>query len=416
MAPLRIGYIGVGMRSLGFTDFIKRHPGEFELVAVAELNLDKARVVLDHFQLEAELMEDHEALTARDDLDAVMVLTPDYAHADPAISAIRNGKHVFIEKPLATTLADCDRVIAAAEGTATVVYIGFNMRHTPVHEKIFNLIRSGELGRVTTIEANEWYNGGKTYFRRWHRLRRFGGGLWLTKACHDFDLVTWIAGGRPTSIYAVDSLSHYRHREGVGPRCRDCAEKATCPDYYDINKPYEHPLMETYRNMQLQMDQSVEWAPDICLWNSAKDTFDNGMAILTYDNDIRASYTVNVLGARTTRQMKVVGTLAMVEGDLEEGIVKYYHRHDEGRNRVYDLNAEIEGGHGGADERLMRDFLHCCRTGAAPRSGLAEGRLAVELSTAATRSADLGQVIHLNGRGPQPAGAAIQNNAAARPR
>ena len=286
------------------------------------------------------------------------------------------------KKPLATTLADCDRIIDAAAGSTASCYLGFNLRHSPVHDTVHRLIQEGRVGKVTTIEANEWYYGGRTYFRRWNRLRQFSGGLWLTKSSHDFDVLNWLAGADATSIYATSSLSHYRPRPGAGPRCRDCRFKDTCPDYYDINDPQGGETEQMRAKLHGVMEQEGRWAPDICLFNSDKDTFDNGIAVINYANDIRATYTINVLGARTTRQLRIVGIEGLIEADMETGWVRFTQRHTRKTEEI-DLTKEIEGGHGGADGRILAHFFEICRNGGTPRSSLIDGRKAVALALAA---------------------------------
>jgi predicted dehydrogenase len=392
MTPVKTAIIGAGARTIAFCNFITENPDKVKLVALIDTNLEKANYLNELYKLKAQISDTYEDILSSSDIEAVLISTPDHLHVTPAIAALKADKHVYIEKPLATTLEDCDKIIDASEHSTSVCYLGFNMRHSPIHEKICELVRQNKLGKITTIEANEWYYGGKTYFNRWNRFRKFGGGLWLTKACHDFDLITWIAGGRPRNIYAAAALSHYKPIPGAGPRCRDCIIKNTCPDFYDIFKPVEHPYYEKWRQLMLRMPQDGQLAPDICLFNSEKDTFDNGIALIEYENDIRASYTVNVLAARTTRQMRIVGTEGMVEADMETGIVTLTQRHTNAVN-VYDIKNEIQGSHGGADDKILSDFFNICRNDGIPRSGLADGRLAVAISLAAQRSSDTGQPI-----------------------
>lgn len=395
-APLNVAVIGSGIRTTAFCSFAARNPEKMRIAVLCDTITRKAEILRDHYKLNARIHSDFLESIHDPAIEAVIISTPDYLHVEPAVASLQAGNHVYLEKPLATTLRDCDQIIDAARNSGSKCYLGFNMRHSPVHEKIHALIHEEKrLGKVTTIEANEWYYGGKTYFRRWNRHREFGGGLWLTKACHDFDLITWIAGAIPHRVFALSSLSHYTPIEGAGPRCRDCRIKDTCPDYYDIHRPAQTEFDEIWRRLQLEMDRSGETAPDICLYNSRKDTFDNGTAVIEFENDVRAAYTVNVLAAKTTRQMRVIGTDGMAEADMETGKVLFTERHTE-KVTEYDLTEKTSGSHGGADEQILGDFVKVCRGHAQPRSGLKDGRLAVQISLAATQSDDSGQPVRIS--------------------
>ncbi|OHB53032.1 MAG: hypothetical protein A2Y07_06435 [Planctomycetes bacterium GWF2_50_10] len=395
MAPIKIAIIGAGARTIAFCKFLADNPCIAKLIVIADINIKKAIALNTIFKLNADVVNDYHSIIGQKNIDAVIISTPDFAHVNPAVAALKAHKHVYLEKPLATTLQDCDTIIEAARHSHSICYLGFNLRHSPVHEKIYHLVRDGILGKITTIEANEWYYGGKTYFRRWNRLRKFGGGLWLTKACHDFDLITWIAGGSPSSVYATSNLSHYKPIKDAGPRCRDCTFKDTCPDYYDINQPLGHWFDEAWRQIQLKMDQPGQLSTDICLYNSVKDTFDNGIAVINYDNDVRATYTVNVLAAKTTRQIQIIGTKSMAEGDMETGVIHITQRHS-AKTESIDLKEHLTGTHGGADEKILTDFFNICANGGKPRSGLDDGRLAVQMSLAATLSDDENKIVAIN--------------------
>lgn len=384
MAVVNTAIVGAGARAIAMCKFIADNPDIAKVVSLVDINPVKATLLNDYFKFNA-VISDTIGAVCEPGIDAVLVATPDYAHVLPTVTAMKANKNVYIEKPLATTLEDCQTIIDAAAISRSFCYLGFNLRHCLIYEKIYDLIQTGKLGKITTIEANEWYYGGKSYFRRWNRLRKFGGGLWVTKACHDFDLITWISGGNPLSIYAKSQLSHYHPIKDAGPRCRECKIKQTCPDYYDINKSCDDWYGELWRQLQLKMEQNGFWAPDVCLYNSEKDTFDNGVSIIQYDNGVLATYTVNVLSARSTRQMRVIGTEAMVESDMETGTLTITQRHTAKVTHI-DLNGKIEGTHGGADEKIFLDFFTICRNGGTPRSGLSDGKLSVELSLAATQS------------------------------
>jgi len=253
-----------------------------------------------------------------------------------------------------------------------------------VHETVHELIQQGKVGKISTIEANEDYYAGKTYFRRWNRLRKFGGGLWLSKACHDFDLLCWMASAKPKQVFATGDLSHYRPLAEAADQCRYCSLKYQCQDFVDYR---DVMLLPGRRAVPWIAEQNGGEPVDLCLFNSDKDTFDNGIAVVDFDNGIHASYTLSVISACATRQMRVVGDRGTIEADMDTCKVQYFERHTNLR-ATYDLAALMDGEHGGADVRLLRDFFKTCKTGQKPRSGWAEGRQAVQLSLAARQSMD----------------------------
>ena len=391
---LRIGIVGCSARSTMFLSYFKRNANEGVIVGLCDIFPERAEILKKCYGLDAEIFTDDREMLEKLQLDAVAVCTADYAHVEPVIHALESDTNVFCEKPMAITLEDCDKMASAAQKTSAIFYLGFNLRHGPVHDTIHHLITTGHVGKVTTIEANEYYYGGKTYFRRWNRFRKFGGGLWLTKACHDFDLLNWMAGAKPKTVFATSSLSYYKPKPEAAKLCRECPLQLECPDYYDILTPKDDPVAEALRQIKIIGEQKGQEPGDLCLFNAEKDTFDNGIAVVTYENDIRTTYTVNVLTARSTREMRVIGTDGMIEADMERGIVELTERHTN-KKYVSDLSEMMKSGHGGADDRLIKDFLYSCLTGKSPRSGWREGRLAVEVSLAARKSADTGQVVTL---------------------
>jgi len=382
----------MGGRSTGFGHFFSKNPSDGVIVAMCDTIPEKAQAVAERFGLKAEIFDNVHDMIRKVPLDAVFISTHDAAHVEPATAALDANIDVFCEKPLATTLEDCDKIADAAKRSSATFCLGFNLRYTPIHETIHDIVATGGIGKVTTIEANEWYYGGKTYFRRWNRLGRHGGGLWITKCCHDFDILNWLADADPVSVYAATSLSHYKPKPQAAQQCRDCKLQFSCPDYYNVFR-FPDPINDDIiTSLKLIGEEHGQGPADLCLYNSDKDTFDNGVAVITYQNDIRAVYAINVVASRSTRQLRINGTEGCIEGDMGEGKIRVTERHTH-KQYEYDMRTLMAGGHGGADDRLMRDFIRAVRTGAAPRTGCAEGRKSVRLGLAARESAETGQVV-----------------------
>lgn len=395
MKKVGICIIGASMRSTMLFEFLRKYPDYGLITGIYDILPERGKYLLNRYNEKSAVIYDSlEQAVADKHVDAVFIGTPDYAHVEPVTASLKAGKYVYCEKPLATTLKDCDKIVEVARKADSILYVGKNLRHSPVHRKLHEILKSGKLGKLLTIEANEYYYGGRTYFRRWNRLRKYGGGLWITKACHDFDLLNWFSNGSPRKVFATSSLSYYKPIKDAGPSCRVCKIKETCPDFYDINNLVESDWREDWDQLARITEESTGVPRDLCLYNSDKDTFDNGIAVVEYDNDVRASYTVTVVSARSTRQMRLMGTEGSAEGDMEAGWVKYWKRYS-GEEEEYDLKDRLSSGHGGADDNILKDFFDCCNYGNSPQSSWPEGRLALELGLAARDSCDKNKVIIL---------------------
>ncbi|NIA06092.1 MAG: Gfo/Idh/MocA family oxidoreductase [Actinobacteria bacterium] len=391
MNSMGVAIVGAGMRCISFLDYLKAHPSQGFVTGIYDTIPARVEYLLKQYDLpDAVTYESLEQAVSDERVGAVLVCTPDSEHVTPVVASLKAGKHVYCEKPLAITLSDCDEIISAAKKTDRVFYLGMNLRHGPVHETLHEMLKSGQFGRLLTIETNEYYYGGRTYFRRWNRLRKYGGGLWITKTCHDFDLINWFAGGNLKRVFAVSSLSHYAPIPGSATHCRICSLKRTCPDYYDLESPTD-PQLDALATLT---EKATGQPRDLCLYTSDKDTFDNGMALVEYDNDVRATHTLTVVSARDTRQMRLTGTEGSAEGDMEQGTVTMWRRHSK-EKIVHDVRERICGDHGGADSNIIAHFFHCCRTGEQPRSSWSDGRLSVQLGLAARESCDTGNPVEI---------------------
>jgi myo-inositol 2-dehydrogenase/D-chiro-inositol 1-dehydrogenase len=148
---------------------------------------------------------DYRALLARKDVDAVDVVVPNDLHAEIALAALEHGKDVLVEKPLALTLADCDRLIAAQQRSGRVVSVGHELRLSSQWGTIKTLIDAGELGDLRCAAINLFrfpYRPGSDGWRL--QARRVGSWI-LEELVHHFDLLLWYfrASGPPVSVYAA---------------------------------------------------------------------------------------------------------------------------------------------------------------------------------------------------------------------
>jgi len=199
-SPLRVGIAGLGTVSAQVLRAFPAVEGVV-LAAAADLRPEARAAFTARYDLPA--FASVEELCRGDAVDAVWIATPNHVHAEHAIVAGRSGKHVLCEKPIAVTLEECDRMVAAAESAG--------VRLLAAHSKIFDtpvqamraLIASGRLGRVIQINA--------LVFNDWLQRPRLapeldtarGGGVVLRQGPHIVDIVRYLAGGEARELRAL---------------------------------------------------------------------------------------------------------------------------------------------------------------------------------------------------------------------
>ncbi len=393
MKPIRIMIAGCGGgRGIWFTQDLAKNT-RFELVALADTLPAAAHRVAAHigqpglpvFTTTAEALEHVQT-------DAVLIATPDGEHTDAVLEALAHGAFAYVEKPLAISIADCLKIVEADHAAGGRTMVGFNLRFAPVYATLHSLVRTGAVGDILTLQADEFYGGGKTYFRRWNRLRRFGGGLWITKASHDFDLLYWLAGSLPVRVGAAARLSHYRPRHDAGPRCETCPIEAGCPD---SAQRHTDSLSPFWKDM-IGIRKAHGWYPDLCLFNSDKDTFDHGTAQIEFANDALATYTLNVVASFTDRTLLVSGTQGALRGALSADTLQAWSRSTPEQSRTLPLpHTGSTDGHGGGDARLMDDFAAFIHGDPSRATPPLEASVAIAIGIAATRASDENRMVSL---------------------
>ncbi|MBN1580707.1 MAG: Gfo/Idh/MocA family oxidoreductase [Anaerolineae bacterium] len=388
MNKTKVVVVGIGGRGSWAARKLASDEERYELVALCEKNLGK----LDYFKQDSGLERIAGYASIAECIenvafDAVVVTTPDGTHADVAIPALRAGKYVFVEKPLEITAERCRQIIEADRQAGGKTFVGFNLRFAPAYVKIKELVSQGVIGHVLTIQADEFYDGGRTYFRRWNRLRVHGGGLWITKASHDFDLLYWLAGRKPLAVCASAELSYYVPRADATLYCADCAYRDTCADsFYVYRKADKKSLAEV----------AAEYGdprPDLCLYNADKDTFDHGIATVEFEGGLLATYTCNVVAGLTERRIRVAGTKGLIDGTLGGDELVVTLRDPTHLERI---PLKTDGGHGGADDVLFHDFYAFTQGTMEPKVRPAEAAVAVLIGLAARHSADTRSRIELS--------------------
>jgi predicted dehydrogenase len=189
---VRVGIVGTGAISQVVHVPVFSEREDVELVAVADADKHKAEALSRRFQIP--LVLDSDALIARDDLDAVVICTPNQFHEAMAIAALEAGKHVFVERPLAITSAGAARVVKAAEKSGTVLIAGMPHRFRPGVIALRDFIAGGELGDIYALRGS-WMTRLMPGSRHtWRYDRKAGGGALIDLGVPALDLCMWLVG------------------------------------------------------------------------------------------------------------------------------------------------------------------------------------------------------------------------------
>lgn len=205
---IRIGIIGCGRGAqVHHLPVLTRLP-EFKVVAAADLDPRLLQSVAGHFGIQNRFTDWREMIHSNE-VEAVAVATPTASHCEIGMAVLREGKHLFMEKPLALNLDECDQLIAAAAGSGRKAVVALNSRWHRLVLRARELIRSGLLGNLKSIRSVYTHcHPGKTA-QSWHKRRALGGGVMINDGVHHFDLWRFILGSEVTEIYAHSLSSEH---------------------------------------------------------------------------------------------------------------------------------------------------------------------------------------------------------------
>ena len=159
------------------------------LAAVADANADLAASMSETYDVPA---KDYDAILSDTEIDGVVIAAPAEMHADLAIRALGAGKHVFVEKPLALTVAEAEGVLAAAEKAGRIVMVGHLLQYHPAFLKLGEMVKAGALGKLQYLYSNRLNLG---------KIRREENALW-SFAPHDISMILALVGNEPTAVRA----------------------------------------------------------------------------------------------------------------------------------------------------------------------------------------------------------------------
>ena len=327
--PVRVCMIGAGRVGRLHSGSIIRYVPSGRLVALVDPVADVLENTANELGIEARFASLEQALE-KVDFEAVIVTTPTPMHKPLAILAAEHGKHVFMEKPMALSLPECDDMIAAARRNAVILQLGFMRRFDPEFQAAAQRIKAGEIGRPMLVKS---LTHGPGLPPAWARDLKTSNGNLAEVNSHDWDCVRWLAGSNIQRVY-VETANFKGAARGVDSE-----------HFYDtaiVNLRFESGALGSISS--------------VCPCD--------------YGYDARVEI-IGELGIMQIGEMQ--GQAVIVCTNRDQGLVTPIFR-------TWPQRFEW------AYIREMAHFVDCIRTGSRPQVGGEEGRWAVAAVLAATRS------------------------------
>ncbi|WP_020018015.1 Gfo/Idh/MocA family protein [Promicromonospora sukumoe] len=319
-------------------------------------------------------------------IDRVIVTAPDHAHADLVVAALHGGADVVVEKPLTTGAEGVRRIAEAVEATGRDVVTTFNYRYSPRNAALKEVVTRGDIGEVTSVHF-EWLldtSHGADYFRRWHRVKENSGGLLVHKSSHHFDLVNWWLADLPTRVYASGGLRFYGDanaaRRGLGPRPARGTHDGAHLDPFALDLR-DHELL---RGLYHEQESYDGYLRDQDVFSAGIDIEDNLSVVVDYARGATMTYALNAHAPWEGYTVAINGTAGRAElAVVERGAVESHagrpvdpsaHADVAGGDELRPTGERLlvqshfgtarevpvpqaSGGHGGADDALLRDLF-----------------------------------------------------------
>ena len=353
----RYAIVGTGHRATGMwgKDLAERYANEVEFVGLCDKNAKRVEAGRKLIGVDCPTFTNFDEMLVKTKPDLVMVTTVDSNHHTFITKTLAAGIDVITEKPMVTEASQCQSVLDAEKKYKRNVIVTFNYRYAPKHEKIKEIIASGEIGKVTSVDFS-WYldtRHGADYFRRWHRLKSGGGSLWVHKASHH----NWWLDADPVAVSAYGALNVYgRNGTFRSTNCRGCPHKTNCSFYWDLTK--DARLMKLYA----ECEDIDGYHRDGCVFREDVDIYDTMSAVVTYSNGVSMNYSLNAVMPFEGYRLAFNGTKGRLEvrdyerqpWEVEKDSTAFLTKNF-GKHEVLEM-PQIKGGHAGGDNRL-RDVI-----------------------------------------------------------
>lgn len=371
--PLRCIIVGAGNRGWGYSHYSVMYSEQMKIVGIAE----PVKIRQQKFK-KAYNLEDKNIFDTWEDVferpkfaDFVIISTIDKHHYGAAMKALEMGYDVLLEKAIAQSWEECEDILMQAKKYNRIVGICHVLRYSPYFIKMRDVIQSGEIGDVVSVQHLEPI--GNIHFS--HSFVRGNWGnekestpILLSKSCHDLDIIYWLLGKKCTQVTSFGDLNYFRKENapaGSTTRCSaGCKLEESCP-YSALRIYYKERVWGVSYLIDLQpweagkVMKAIEEGPyGRCVFHCDNDVPDHQLVNMVFGDDITVAFSMEGHTSYGHRRTRIMGTKGDIVGDETTLRVSDFAKSDATTYKARELAEDFEGGgHGGGDYRLVRDFL-----------------------------------------------------------
>ena len=367
--PVSIVAIGAGNRTNKYLEYVKQHPDKVKLVGVVELNDIRRKHVADCFSLDASqcFVDYRDFFQHPVEADAVMICTPENMHFEPTMQAIERGYHILLEKPIAQTLEECMLIAQAARKHDVLVSVCHVLRYHPYFMKIKELVDSGELGNIISINHRTSVGLDRTahgFVRGLWRKEAVTNPMLMSKCCHDIDFLLWLTKTPCRKLTSFGSLRWFKEKnapEGSAARCVDCKVESRCPfsavDLYRVRRDWiaNFDVPEGKTIDEVIEEQLRYGLYGRCVYRCDNDVVDHQIVSMEMESEVTINFSMDVFTVKDNRETHISLTEGEIDGDETRLKVCRFRG---AKEEVYDFSdLAHQPFHAGADLNIVADFI-----------------------------------------------------------
>lgn len=353
MSKVRYGLIGTGMMGYEHINNLKLMP-DAEIAGITDptpQSIQLAQAFLgDGLRDRVKVYPDRQAMLADPSIDAVLISSPNFTHAEVLRDVLKTSKHVLCEKPLATTLEDAREVRDLARHHKGVFWVGMEYRYMPPAARFIEDVHAGRIGRLQMLAIREHRFPFLKKVGDWNRFSKNTGGTMVEKCCHFFDLMRLIVKAKPVRVFCSGAMD-VNHQD----------------ERYDGKKP---------------------------------DIIDNSYTVVEFENGVRAMLDLCMFaeGSKNQEEIAAVGDTGKLEVLIPDGNLVFSPRSTKGPVTTHvavDDVALKAGTHHGASYYQHQAFLSAIKHGTPVQVTAEDGYWAVLMGMAAEMSAAQHRVVEM---------------------